>query len=59
MNINSFIWSIADHLLHYVYDRAKYRDIILLDRSRCRCSLGEAIALARHSTPDYDGNQLC
>lgn len=29
MNINSFIWSIADDVLHHVYDRTKYRDIIL------------------------------
>lgn len=29
MNINGFIWSIADDVLHHVYDRAKYRDIIL------------------------------
>jgi type I restriction enzyme M protein len=29
MNINGFIWSIADDVLHHVYDRTKYRDIIL------------------------------
>jgi HsdM N-terminal domain len=29
MNINAFIWSIADDVLHHVYDRTKYRDIIL------------------------------
>ena len=30
MNINSFIGSIADDVLHHnVYDRTKYRDIIL------------------------------
>ena len=28
MNINGFIWSIADDVLHHVYDRTKYRDII-------------------------------
>ena len=29
MNINGFIWSIADDVLNHVYDRTKYRDIIL------------------------------
>lgn len=29
MNISSFIWSIADDVLHHVYDSIKYRDIIL------------------------------
>ncbi|MES0157561.1 type I restriction-modification system subunit M [Mesorhizobium sp. M0018] len=29
MNINGFIWGIADDVLHHVYDRTKYRDIIL------------------------------
>lgn len=29
MNINGFIWSIADNVLHHLYDRTKYRDIIL------------------------------
>jgi len=29
MNIGGFIWSIADDVLHHVYDRTKYRDIIL------------------------------
>jgi hypothetical protein len=28
MNINTLIWSIAHNVLHHVYDRTNYRDII-------------------------------